>query len=164
MAFTYFPIPLFNEEHFQQCIVVPFPEGGKIVDTMVVDKTAYILVEARTNAKASSAHFHIVPLLQPLYADAHEYVGTYKIENFQDRPLVMYSVIRITEGDYGMYSEEFLAIHGQPENDKIVSESNLEVPDKIHDEDSLRKTWDFGITWGDKTNDDENTEPESESE
>lgn len=106
MAFTYIPIPLFSEEDFKQCIVVPFPEGGKIVDIMVVDKTGYIMVEAHPSARVTQGHFHIVPVLQPLFADSHEYVGTYKIEDFLGVPLAMYSVIKITAGDYGIHSAE----------------------------------------------------------
>lgn len=169
MAFTYIPIPLFSEEHFSQCIVVPFPDGGRIVDTMVVEKTAYILVESRPLAKIIQAHFHVVPVLQTLYADGHEFVGTYKIEDFRGVPLVMYSVIRITEGDYGIYSAEFIAAHGEEGQRKIIEavegelKSNEEIPGEIHEETELRRIWDF-MPGNDKTNENDSSETNLESE
>ncbi len=165
MAFAYIPVPLFNEEHFSNCIVVPFPEGGKIVDRLVVDRTAYLLVEARPGAKNTTAHFHVVPAFAPLYADSHEYVGTFQIPNFHGSDLALLSVIRINEGDYGIFSAEFLAIHGEAERDKIIAAVEGELkpdPETLSNEDDLRKLWDFDIGGKDKTDDqnDEDTETE----
>jgi len=121
MAFMYFPIQLFDEETFQQCIVVPFPTNGKIVDIQVVDKTAFLLVDADVNAAKTFAHFHIVPVLTPLFADSHEYVGTLKISNFRGTEQAMLTVIRIPNGDFGIHSQEYIAQFGQAEHDKFVA-------------------------------------------
>lgn len=166
MSFTYVPIPLFNEEHFQHCIVVQYPEGGKIVDKLVVEKTAYLMVEARTNAKIISAHFHIVPAFSELFADSHEYIGTFQIENFRGVELALVTVIKIPEGDFGIFSAEFLAIHGEAERDKIIAQATGEMPPQLENDSELRKLWDFTQFRGgeDKTDDNETPETDSESE
>lgn len=168
MAFTYIPIPLFNEENFQQCIVVPFPEGGEIVDTMVIDKTAYVLVETTPSARIIQGHFHIVPVLQKLYADGHKYVGTFTIKEFMGIPLGAYTVIQITSGDYGIFSQEFIDIHGEEERDRIISNHQDDIKQNFpsdEDDEELRKLWDFDMnnSGADKTEDNEDSEPESES-
>lgn len=150
MSFAYIPIPLFNEEHFEQCIVIPFPEGAKIVDVVLVDKTAYLLVEAHPHAHVIQGHFHIVTALQTLYADGHEYVGTVKIENFREQPLAIYTIIRITAGDFGIHSSEYKLAH---------PDSTVEQNDALPDSDSdveLRKIWDKFDMGRNKT--DESTE------
>jgi hypothetical protein len=169
MSFTYIPIPLFNEETFKLCIVVPFPEGGTIVDTALIDKTAYIIVEAHPSAKATSAHFHIVPMLQKLYADGHKYIGTFKIEDFQDQPLAAFTVIQITSGDYGINSQEFIDTFGTEERDRIIAMYNpdaLDIPAPTDNDNQLRKLWDFSIGYDggpDKTDEDGNSDTESGS-
>lgn len=157
MSFVYIPIPLFNEEHFSQCIVVPYPEGGKIVDKLIVDRTAYLMVEARPGAKNVTAHFHIVPVFQPLFADSFEYVCTFQIENFRGNEIALITVIKIPEGDFGIFSAEFLAIHGEAERDKIIAHAKP-MPEN---DAELRKLWDF--IGNDKTDDQNDETPETES-
>lgn len=169
MSFSYSPISLFNEENFAQCIVIPFPEGGKIVDTLVLDKTAFILVESHPNARVISAHFHIVPMLQRLYSDSYEYVGTYKMENFNDQALAFFTVIQIPNGDYGIHSQEYIELYGDELSRKVMGESDIhnrqpdtqDIPQPL-DDDQLRKLWDIGIGF-DKTDDDDDLAAETES-
>jgi len=121
MAFVYFPVQLFNEEDFKQCIVVPFPTNGKIVDLQVSDKTVFLLVEAAMDAAKTFAHFHVVPVMTPLFADSHKYIGTVKIDNFAGTEQAMLSIIQIPNGDFGIHSQEYMARFGTAEHDKFVA-------------------------------------------
>lgn len=155
--FMYVPLEVFSEDKFDLCIVIPFPENGKIVDTVVIDKTAFILVETKPHQRLIQAHFHIVPALTPLYADEHEYVGTFKMTDFRGAPITMLSLIRIITGEFGEHSAEYKVFHGtkQPE---IEEKSGPAEDDK-----DLRKLWDI-TGWSDKTNEDDESETDSESE
>lgn len=156
MSIAYVPIKLFDEEKFEQCIVVPFPEGGKIVDTVMIDKTAYVLVEVHPNAKVITAHFHVIPALLPIYVDGHEYVGMFKIEDFRGVPLSTVIVIRVTAGDFGIHSAEYQALHGDQKS--VTNEPTIQS--SFSNDDELRKLWDF--LGADKTDDNENPETETE--
>ncbi len=174
MSFQYMPMPLFSEEDYKHCIIVPFPEGGEIVELMVLDKTAFIMIESHPNAKLTTAHFHIVPAMQKLYADGHKYIGTVKIENFQGKPITMHTVIQITAGDFGVFSQEFVDIHGTEERDRIIAEHQGEIksaqveeeqPESHPEDDNLRALWDFTSYSGpDKTDGIDKTDEESETE
>jgi hypothetical protein len=166
MSVVYVPIPLFSEDNFSNCIIVPFPEGGKIVDTIVADRIAYLLVEARPGAKNITAHFHVVPVLNELYADSYEYVGTFQISGFRGTDMALLTVIRIPEGDFGVFSAEFVARFGEEARDKIIAEAQSELKPESEtfpsNDDELRKIWDFD-TGKDKNESDNDDETEMES-
>lgn len=162
MPFSIIPIALFDEQNLKHCIITPFPQNGKIVDTVLLDKTAYVLILADPNDSIIHAHFHIVPATVPLFSDPFEYVGTYKIENFQDKPLVIYSVIRILgDGDFGIHSKEYIATYGAEKSEEYKNRVLDQIKNENVADEDLRSKWDFAA-WSDKTP--ESTENESESE
>lgn len=174
MSFKLTPIVLFTEEHFQHCIVIPFPKNGKIVDTMVMDKTAFLIVQSPFDDPIESAHFHVIPPGVELFSDTFEYVGTFKIDNWNDIDFVIFPVIRVlNDGDFGIFSKEFVERFGTDVRDKILLEHKLGLQIKLEeitqksetliDEESLRKLWDFDVSGADKNDNDEPLTSESES-
>lgn len=150
MAFVFYTVKLFDAETFSQCLVVPFPENGKIVDLQVHQNAAYLVVESVPDAKPVEAHFHVVPLNTPIYSDSHRYVGMLKFDNFAGLNNVSFLIIEIPSGDFGIHSKEFIESFGAEKRDEIMNdllnpnrESSKDIPAPDQNDEELKKLWDF---------------------
>lgn len=152
MSFKYTPVQLFTAETFSPCLVVSMPQG-EIVDLVVIENIPYLIIESEIGSEITSAHFHLVPPDVELYSDSREYVGIIKLDNFLGIEKVVFIVIMIPDGDFGIHSKEFLATYGTEKRDEIINEmlnpDSKDVPDKTPNDKELRNLWDFDLN-GDK--------------
>jgi diadenosine tetraphosphate (Ap4A) HIT family hydrolase len=111
------------DETISHCIVIPFPTNGVIVDKFAVGNEGYLIVESPFDSEIGTAHFHLIPSDKIVYTDSREYAGHFMIDIEGVKTLVL--AIKIPEGDFGMYSADYIAERGMTKEPEVKPEEPI---------------------------------------